>query len=310
METIFSTKYFEEINFVDAKELLEWLNWGPNNKNFSRNSYVFRGENRCDYQLLPSSLRESSSKLLQRALVQRDEFNSSADYWQMSSEYMLLKTFYDLCDKNAVSLPEATGLRNAIHSKHLHRNLINEVASNEWLPEELHEVAGLAQHYGLPTRLIDWSYNFNVALYFASRDFMSGGKYRTLWVLLTTPFDAADSPLVFIRPAYIRNSYMSAQKGLFTLWKSPIDPSCQKFVDRETLDKKILGFSERSARVNHLVENLFTTKVLYKLNFFNMAIQNIDEYLLANGYNTSTIFPEMEGISRYILESSSPLSML
>lgn len=36
-----------------------------------------------------------------------------------------------------------------------------------WLSEDLYEIAGLAQHYGLPTRLLDWSQDIYVSLYFA-----------------------------------------------------------------------------------------------------------------------------------------------
>ena len=39
-----------------------------------------------------------------------------------------------------------------------------------WLPKDYYEIAALAQHYGLPTRLLDWTYDINVALYFASME--------------------------------------------------------------------------------------------------------------------------------------------
>ena len=32
-----------------------------------------------------------------------------------------------------------------------------------WLPEDLYELAGLAQHYGVPTRLLDWSQDIFVS---------------------------------------------------------------------------------------------------------------------------------------------------
>jgi FRG domain-containing protein len=36
----------------------------------------------------------------------------------------------------------------------------------DWLPQEVH---GLAQHYGIPTRLIDWTYDLKAAAFFASK---------------------------------------------------------------------------------------------------------------------------------------------
>ena len=36
-----------------------------------------------------------------------------------------------------------------------------------WHNEKFREVISLAQHYGLPTRFPDWSYDYKSALYFA-----------------------------------------------------------------------------------------------------------------------------------------------
>lgn len=39
-----------------------------------------------------------------------------------------------------------------------------------WPNEKFREVISLAQHYGLPTRFLDWSYDYKSALYFALKD--------------------------------------------------------------------------------------------------------------------------------------------
>ena len=48
---------------------------------------------------------------------------------------------------------------------------IERIPSNDW------EWLALAQHYGLPTRLMDWTYNPLIALFFA----VDGINYRTLY---------------------------------------------------------------------------------------------------------------------------------
>jgi hypothetical protein len=39
---------------------------------------------------------------------------------------------------------------------------------SKWIFDDLEELTALAQHYGIPTRMLDWTYDFDTALYFAS----------------------------------------------------------------------------------------------------------------------------------------------
>jgi hypothetical protein len=47
----------------------------------------------------------------------------------------------------------------------------------------------LAQHYGLPTRLLDWSESPVIALYFAVANIMHDEDDGCLWALLGSPFN-------------------------------------------------------------------------------------------------------------------------
>ena len=42
--------------------------------------------------------------------------------------------------------------------------------------DNLKELFALAQHYGMPTRLLDWTYQFNIALYFGAMDSLEKTK--------------------------------------------------------------------------------------------------------------------------------------
>ena len=57
------------------------------------------------------------------------------------------------------------------------------------IPEDLWELAALAQHYGIPTRLLDWTHDLHTALYFAVESYMKNKyipeetKSIVLWAL-------------------------------------------------------------------------------------------------------------------------------
>jgi hypothetical protein len=94
--------------------------------------------------------------------------------------------------------------------------------SNDW------ELLALAQHYGMPTRLLDWTYDQYIALWFACKDSFKEDEILTseVFVYLVDDHDIADQKLApFMADSYTVykpdfsywNERLNAQRGAFTI---------------------------------------------------------------------------------------------
>ena len=97
----------------------------------------------------------------------------ASDASQISAEWKVLKAFFELADLRGMPLPEdSQRMREIVRLFHpLPARGREERAL--WPPSEFLSLCGLAQHYGVPTRLLDWTFDARVAAYFAGRGVMS-----------------------------------------------------------------------------------------------------------------------------------------
>lgn len=326
-----SEDYVEEITVEGVEDLFDYIT-GRKNIPDLRDDFIFRGVKSSNHELIPSSLRkegngETINGYLPSGLVCNHDSNPDYNNYERFISYIVqerkvLFEFLDRADKQGFKIPIPLEFRENFN------NQVLKVDSNTdlvWPEYDYFEAISLAQHYGIPTCALDWSYNYKVALYFATIGILEKKHNNhdcVLWAFNYRKFANSGGivsyknsmgesvnvnfPVVY-RPAYSDNPNLCAQEGLFTFiiqkFGKYSDKPLDQFVSNE-LDKHLFknedGVKIFQMSVGPIVTLKDNEKVFYKFIIPQDSKAKILNYLYKEGYTEENIFPGYASIAKSI----------
>lgn len=287
----------EEKSIQKVSELLDFLKtfafqYGEAHSN---KDFIFRGISDNSYSLIPKIFREYQEPQKKQGI----SGGTCRGNIYISHEYEILEHFKK--ESGAFCLP------------------ILQDNSFTWLQ--------YAQHYGVPTRLLDFSENPLVALYFCCNEHSE--KDGALWFIRTTAFDRWSEsemiceqyaeeytkmkmifsilesmegridygkevlekkrPVLFV-PTYI-DQRMIAQSSRFLLWGEDKRPLCE-MVSKENYMEE----TPCDVRIETADDKSFLRKLILPAKCKEEILRELD--LL--GINEKTVFPGLDGVGNYV----------
>lgn len=266
--------------------------------------WVFRGQWDSEWTLTPTAWRDNNPKLqpLLHKISKLPSPKSPAEpiiddeleyFKRINTEYQAIIDFCKLAEDLGFEFPEVSNgpLQNGF--------LINSDGV-----VNLQNHTFIAQHHGIPTRLLDWSKNPLVASYFAvGSEFRANYKPKSVcvWALNTNRFknihavkykDKFLSPNI-LKEVNFKSDYIKAQQGLFSNINS--DGVKLFFLNEGRFPslEDVLNLIEEEKKKEQ--------PILYK---FILPIEEVDDFLLLldrENISQAHLMPNLDKVSETVI---------
>ncbi|MCG7368215.1 FRG domain-containing protein [Pantoea sp. ACRSH] len=272
---------YELREFSNANEL--WDALSPTQKIDPNcvDNIVYRGQADSEWKLIPSVLRETPPYIVSGSEPKADEL--------VANELIMINSFVKNCDRIGVKVPS-----DSQHFRNEYLDISNQdkyfINPSLWPNPELLDVMAMAQHHGVPTRLLDWTRLAYTAYYFAASSCMANYKNWTkysklaVWAL-NTELLASHPHITLHVSAGSVSPHLAAQYGLFTV--HPNNGKRGEVISPKSLDEL----------ANDSIHPIFFKYTLPVSEVFQAA-----RLLYKAGFSAADIYPSADGAGKAIYD--------
>lgn len=278
--------------FNDARRFIGALDpvddrWCPEDEG----RWLFRGHANASWPLLPSAHRDPS-KL------------ASTNEEQFRREQSLIRQFGHYLDDQGISFPGWDPVLRTRERRHLsYLELPLEFAIR--FPQEDHlPLFALAQHYGVPTRLLDWTESSYIAAYFAAEGVhKSGADEFCVWALnrklLLEMESLSNIEIDILTAPWSAAPNLRAQRGHFTVHRPLL--AKERPVAAPTVESLLRDYA---ANFEHWFEGKLpsTQPLLRKLVIRSSRASEVLRLLHLHRVSAASIYPGLRGAALAALE--------
>lgn len=336
---LMDTEFVNVEHFDTAENLLLRLDEYVGGSSGEISKPVFRGVGDEAFKLVPSALRPDGQALLFEILGSfkswKAKLQTSSYFHQGMAEAHALAQFYQTAETSGA---DVSFVSERVHevltsnpldvTESFWRETFGEDDNHEKWPQlEFLRVLGLAQHYGIPTRLLDWSFDPYVACFFGATSHLQRVEQGTdasafaIWILSKHAISVQqrwldpkhpiefETEIVFVAPPYHGNTNLRAQRGCFTLLGYRAQ---QAELDSFSLGGDMLAaFNANQARYPEETEDetLSIVKSLSSQAFTKLVVSgseaaNLISALKKRGVSPASIFPGFDGVVKDVILNS------
>ncbi|GAB0067046.1 hypothetical protein IBA8402_28100 [Pseudomonas syringae] len=199
-----------EKGYETAEEL--WLALSPTAKlTDGTEDFIYRGQGNANWPLVPSILRPRQ----QPPIISYDEMVDASE--MVFYELAILNGFANHCDAIGIAIPN--------DSQDFRELVINTETADTyyknpslWPNRKVLDLMAMAQHHGVPTRLLDWTTKSFTALYFAASSAVAdyanwqADKRLAIWVINREQLGLHPEVTVHRSPGSV-SKHLAAQGG-------------------------------------------------------------------------------------------------